>query len=175
LTNSWGFLAMLYALSAFFVLRAAGRFMGAWVLAHFKWTSVMVVFSLAILGCFAGSVAGGLWYAVCLLPLSGLFMSMIYPTLNSKGISCFPKTEHGAVSGVILFFTCTSAALGPLAMGLVSDMFKHARFGFVLATIFAGLLFVGLLINWIYDPAKKRLATLDSSEYQAVGNAGENK
>ena len=39
--------------------------------------------------------------AVYLLPLSGLFMSMIYPTLNSKGISCFPKVEHGAVAGVI--------------------------------------------------------------------------
>jgi fucose permease len=172
LTNSFGFMAMLYALSAFFILRAAGRFMGAWVLAHCQWTSVMAVFSLAILGCFAGSVAGGLWYAVCLLPLSGLFMSMIYPTLNSKGISCFPKTEHGAVSGVILFFTCTSAALGPLAMGAVSDWFKHPRFGFVLATVFAGLLFVGLLVNWIYDPAKKRLATLDTSEYQAAGDAG---
>jgi fucose permease len=172
LTSSFGFWAILYALSAFFILRAAGRFMGAWVLAHFKWTSVMAVFSLAIFACFAGSVAGGLWYAVCLLPLSGLFMSMIYPTLNSKGISCFPKTEHGAVSGVILFFTCVSAALGPLAMGAVSDWFKHARYGFVLAAVFAGLLFVGLLINWIYDPAQRRLATLDSSEYQAAINAG---
>jgi fucose permease len=93
-------------------------------------------------------------------------MSMIYPTLNSKGISCFHKTEHGAVSGVILFFTCASAALGPLAMGAVSDVFKHARYGFVLATVFAGLLFVGMLINWMYDPAKARLAALDSSEYQ---------
>jgi fucose permease len=164
-----------YALSVFFILRAIGRFLGAWVLKQFQWTSVMVIFSLAIFLCFAGSVAGGLAYAIWLLPLSGLFMSMIYPTLNSKGISCFPKAEHGAVSGVILFFTCTSAALGPLAMGAVSDWFKHARFGFVLATIFAGLLFVGLLANWIYDPAKKRLALLDSSEYQAVDNAGNTK
>jgi fucose permease len=95
-------------------------------------------------------------------------MSMVYPTLNSKGISCFPKTEHGAVSGVILFFTCTAAALGPLAMGAVSDAFGHARYGFVLATIFAALLFGGLLFNWIYDPARRRLATLDSSEYRTA-------
>jgi fucose permease len=165
LTSSFGFMAMLYALSVFFILRAAGRFMGAWVLARCNWTSVMALFSLAIFACFAGSVAGGLSCAVWLLPLSGLFMSMIYPTLNSKGISCFPKTEHGAVSGVILFFTCTAAALGPLAMGAVSDIFGHARYGFVLATIFAALLFAGLLFNWIYDPARSRLATLDSSEY----------
>jgi len=28
-----------------------------------------------------------------------------------KGISCFPKTEHGAVAGVILFFTCAARLL----------------------------------------------------------------
>ena len=66
-------------------------------------------------------MTGGTELAVYLLPLSGLFMSVIYPTINSKGISCFPKSEHGAVAGVILFFTCVSAALGPLAMGAVSD------------------------------------------------------
>ena len=97
-------------------------------------------------------------------------MSMIYPTLNSKGISCFPKTEHGAVSGVILFFTCTAAALGPLAMGAISDAFGHPRYGFVLATIFAALLFAGLLFNWMHDPARERLRALDSSEYRATGS-----
>ena len=159
-----------YALTVFFVLRAIGRFLGAWVLKRFKWTSVMAIFSLAILVCFAGAVAGGLSCAIWLLPLSGLFMSMVYPTLNSKGISCFPKTEHGAVSGVILFFTCTAAALGPLAMGATSDAFGHPRYGFVLATIFAALLFAGLFFNWMYDPARERLSALDSSEYRTAGS-----
>jgi fucose permease len=157
-----------YALSVFFILRVIGRFGGALVLKHFNWTSVMAFFGLMIFLCFAGSVVGGLSYAIWLLPLSGLFMSMVYPTLNSKGISCFPKMEHGAVSGVILFFTCTAAALGPLAMAAISDVFRGTQYGFVLATIFAALLFVGLLINWKYDPAKKRLAMLDSSEYKTT-------
>lgn len=154
-----------YAISIFFILRAAGRFLGSAVLARFSWTSVMAVFSFAIFVCFVGSVLGGVSYAAILLPLSGLFMSMIYPTLNSKGISCFHKVEHGAIAGVILFFTCGAAALGPLAMGAVSDLFGHVRYGFVLATVFAGLLFVGLLLNWIYDPAREHLALVDSAEY----------
>jgi fucose permease len=175
LTGYSGSLAFMatYAISVFFILRAIGRFLGAWILARFSWTSVMAVFSLAILICFAGSIAGGLSFAVWLMPLSGLFMSMIYPTLNSKGISCFPKSEHGAVAGVILFFTCAAAALGPLAMGAVSDAFGHARYGFILATVFAALLFAGLLLNWIYNPAQERLLELDSSEYSgqpAVGS-----
>jgi fucose permease len=170
-SGSFAFMAA-YAISVFFILRAIGRFLGTWVLARFSWTSVMAVFSLAILICFAGSITGGLSFAVWLMPLSGLFMSMIYPTLNSKGISCFPKSEHGAVAGVILFFTCAAAALGPLAMGAVSDAFGHARYGFVLATVFAALLFAGLLLNWIYNPARERLLELDSSEYSGQSVVG---
>lgn len=158
-----------YALSIFFILRAVGRFLGAAVLARFSWTSVMSLFSLAILLCFVGSIVGGVAHAVYLLPLSGLFMSMIYPTLNSKGISCFHKGEHGAVAGVILFFTAAAAALGPLAMGAVSDAFGHARYGFILAGVFAALLFAGALLNWFYDPAKERLALLDMTDYSGDG------
>lgn len=168
-SGSFAFIAT-YALSVFFVLRAVGRFLGAWVLTHFNWTSVMALFSLAILICFVGALVGGLSFAIWLMPLSGLFMSMIYPTLNSKGISCFPKTEHGAVAGVILFFTCAAAALGPLAMAAISDAFGHPKYGFVLATLFAAFLFAGLLLNWIYNPARERLVKLDSSEYHAAGS-----
>lgn len=158
-----------YAISVFFVLRAGGRFLGAWMLAKYEWTTVTTLFSLAILACFVGSIAAGVGAAVFLLPLSGLFMSIVYPTLNSKGISCFPKSQHGAIAGVILFFSCAAAALGPLAMGAVSDAFGHARYGFVLATAFAALLHLGLLLNWIYDPARGVLQSLDQSEYEQRG------
>jgi fucose permease len=155
-----------YAISIFFVLRAAGRFVGAWVLAHFNWATVVTVFSLAILLCFGISMLGGVGIAILLLPLSGLFMSVLYPTLNWKGISCFRKPEHGAVSGVILFFTCVAAVLGPLAMGAISDRFGSPKYGFVLATVFAAMLFVGLLLNRVFDPARNRLSRLDHSEYE---------
>jgi len=164
--NQRGFFA-LYALTIFFVVRALGRFVGAWVLAHFDWTTVLALFSFAILVCFAGSVWFGAGIAVFLLPISGLFMSVMYPTLNSKGISCFQKSQHGAVSGVILFFTCVSAALGPLAMGFVGDKFHDPKAGFVLATSFAALLFIGSFFNFLRKPATARLSQLEQSEYAA--------
>lgn len=154
-----------YAISIFFVLRAAGRFLGGWLLNRFRWTSVLAASSLAILICFAGALVGGRSTAVWLLPLSGLFMSVIYPTLNSKGISCFAKAQHGAVAGVILFFTCVSAVISPLAMGVVSDAFGGPVYGFVLATGLAGLLFAALLFNAARDPAAARLARFDASQY----------
>jgi fucose permease len=154
-----------YVVSIFFVLRAGGRFLGAWVIARWNWTTVLVLFSGAILLCFVGSMLGGTNATVYLLALSGLFMSVIYPTLNSKGISCFPKSEHGAVAGVILFFTCAGAALGPLAMGAVSDLFGGLKAGFVLATIWSALLFAGMLYNWIANPTLAVLQHSDESEY----------
>lgn len=147
-----------YALSLFFVLRAAGRFFGAWLLQRLAWDLVMMVLAGAILLCFAGSLAGGEAWALWLLPLSGLFMSMLYPTLNSKGISCFPRSEHGAIAGLILFFTAFAAAVGPLMMAAVSDVLGSIRYGFVLATGFALLLFLGLCWNWWRKPAAARLA-----------------
>ncbi len=155
-----------YALTIFFVFRAGGRFLGAWVTSRFNWTAVLAIFGFFIMLCFLGSVIGGVGTAVILLPLSGLFMSVIYPTLNSKGISCFPKAKHGSIAGLFLFFTAAGAALGPLAMAAVSDAFGgNALYGFVLATLFTVLLFLGLLLNLIFNPTKARLQQLDKTEY----------
>lgn len=154
-----------YALTIFFVLRALGRFLGAWFLGRVAWTVALALLSCAIFVCFLGSLfwngAAGAW----LLPLSGLFMSVMYPTLNSKGISCFRKSQHGAAAGVILFFTAVAAAVGPLAMAAVSDAYRTSRAGFVLATVFAFLLFAGLVGNWLLDPAQRRLHSSDLEDY----------
>ena len=154
-----------YAISVFFFLRAAGRFLGAWMLARFDWSWVLAIMSLAILLCLAGSVFGGVAAAVVLLPLSGLFMSVVYPTLNSKGISCFPKVEHGAVSGGILFFTCAGAVLGPLAMAAVIDALGAPKYAFLMATAFAALLLAGLIYNCLRQPTRAILSSLDAREY----------
>jgi fucose permease len=138
------------------------------MLARLNWAAVVTVFSLAILVCFTVSMLAGIGAAVFLLPFSGLFMSVLYPTINSKGISCFHKSEHGAVAGVILFFTCVAAVVGPLAMGAISDHFGDPKYGFLLATAFAFLLFIGLLLNWIFNPARDLLKNLDHTEYEAA-------
>ncbi|MBL4763911.1 MAG: MFS transporter [Colwellia sp.] len=146
-----------YALTIFFALRAGGRFLGVFLLKHFDWQPVMFWLSLAVFLCYLGTALIGVDAAVVLLPLSGLFMSMIYPTLNSKGISCFPKAKHGAVAGVILFFTAVSAAIAPLLMGIVSDLFGHVTYGFYLATFFAAALTLIATFNLIKNPTKEKI------------------
>jgi fucose permease len=142
-----------YGLTIFFVLRAGGRFLGAWLLQHLQWQAVLALCGLAIGTCFVGSLTGGVEVAAWLLPASGLAMSVVYPTLNSKGISYFASSQQGAAAGVFLFFTAAAAALGPFAMAGVSDALGDIRFGFVLAAVFAVLLCAGLILNWIAPAA----------------------
>jgi fucose permease len=154
-----------YSISIFFLLRAGGRFLGAWMLNRLSWSVVLTICSGMILVCFAASMAGGIAWGVYLLPLSGLFMSVIYPTINSKGISSVPKSEHGAAAGVLLFFTCLSAVLAPLSMGAVSDAMGGPIYGFMLATGFAALLFGGLVLNNVFNPAREVFQRADQTDY----------
>jgi fucose permease len=154
-----------YSLSIFFLLRAAGRFLGAWVLQQARWQLVLMIFSGCILACFACTVTGGVTWGVVLLPLSGLFMSVMYPTINSKGISCAHKSEHGAAAGVILFFTCVSAVVSPLLIGAAGDAFGDIIYGYWLASGFAVLLFGASLLNWLLNPTRAVLEERDMTEY----------
>jgi fucose permease len=153
-----------YALPLFFGFRALGRFAGYWVLARWPWTLVAATCSFGIVVCFALALTGGRTTASYALPASGLFMSLLYPTLNSKGISCFPRGEHGAASGVLLFFTCLSGVLTPLAMGLLSDRTGDPDTGFMLAAGLAGLLFLALFANCVFDPSRGLLSLGEEGE-----------
>ncbi len=154
-----------YSLSIFFLLRAAGRFLGAWVLRQARWPLVLMVFSGCILACFALTVIRGVAWGVFLLPLSGLFMSVMYPTINSKGISCAQRSDHGAAAGVILFFTCVSAVVAPLTIGAAGDAFGDIIYGYWVATGFAVLLFGGSVLNWALNPTRAVLDERDTTEY----------
>lgn len=146
-----------YALTAFFVLRAGGRFLGAWVLSMLSWTTTLTLFSGLVALCYVGAVILGVDYAIWLLPLSGLFMSVLYPTLNSKGISCFPAKQHGAIAGVLLFFTAAAAALGPFIMALIGDFFGNVIYGFLFTMVCALLLFGLCLMNQLFKLTHLRL------------------
>ncbi len=147
---------------------AASSGRGCW--AAFPGPSALLVVGLAIFLCFLGSLLGGVDAGAWLLPLSGLFMSILYPTLNSKGISCFPKVQHGAAAGVILFFTAAGRGTRPARDGARSAMPTAARARASRSRrCFAALLFAGLLVNWLLNPAARRLQSSDHLEYEAPG------
>ena len=154
-----------YAVAVFFVLRAVGRFVGVWLLARLDWTVVLFTCSAAVALLFWVAVAGGRDAAVFALPATGLFMSVLYPTINSTGISCFDKGRHGAVAGLLLFFTCVSAVAAPLAMGALGDVLGDSKYAIVLGAVFATLLVVQCGWNLLRQPFAERLAQRNHADY----------
>lgn len=156
-----------YLVSIFFILRAVGRFLGAWLLARMDWSRVLALCSSAMALLFWLSVVGGREVAVFALPATGLFMSVLYPTINSTGISCFERAHHGSIAGLLLFFTCVGAVLAPLAMAALGDLLGDSRWSMVLAAIFATILAGLCLWNQRYQPVAARLAERNRADYHA--------
>lgn len=165
--GSWAALAA-YSVSIFFVLRAAGRFLGAWLLSRFNWSAVLLICSGAMALLFWIAVWGGREVAVFALPATGLFMSVLYPTINSTGISCYDKGRHGSVAGLLLFFTCLSAVFAPLAMGAIGEAKGDSVWALGLGAVFGTLLAVLCAWNYRFAPFAHRLATRDIGDYGAV-------
>jgi fucose permease len=69
---------------------------------------------------------------------------------------------------VILFFTCASAVVAPLAMGAVSDASGDIAHGFWLAAALAVMLFAGLVFNWLFTPTRAVLQRQDVTDYSAA-------
>lgn len=157
-----------FVVSVFFILRAAGRFLGAWLLSRYEWTAVLAICSTAMAVLFVVAVLGGRSVAVVALPATGLFMSVLYPTINSTGISCFDKNRHGSIAGFLLFFTCVGAVLAPLAMGAIGDLAGGIEYSMGLGAVFAVLLAVLCLWNRRAQPAAEKLARRDTEDYAAA-------
>lgn len=160
--NAW---LAAFVVSVFFILRAAGRFLGAWLLSRFEWTRVLAICSTAMAVLFVAGVFGGRSVAVFALPATGLFMSVLYPTINSTGISCFEKRRHGSIAGFLLFFTCVSAVFAPLAMGALGEALGDTFYSMALGAGFAVLMAVLCIWNRIAQPAAARLAQRNDQDY----------
>jgi len=116
-------------------------------------------------GLFLSAVAGGRGVAIFALPATGLFMSVLYPTINSTGISCFERERHGSIAGLLLFFTCAGAVLAPLAMAAVGDALGNSDYSMVLGGGFAGMLALLCMWNLWRRPVAARIAERNRADY----------
>lgn len=166
--NGPGAVLAAYVVSIFFVLRAGGRFVGAWLLRRFDWSTTLLVSTLAMTALFWAALLGGRPVAVFALPATGLFMSVLYPTLNSTGISCFDRRKHGAAAGLLLFFTCVGAVVAPFAMAAVSDALADTSYSLAVGALFASALAAMCVWNWVRRPMAQRLSARDRDDYAAA-------
>jgi FHS family glucose/mannose:H+ symporter-like MFS transporter len=128
------------ALSVFFGLIMVGRFVGSFFVERFGYLRSILLAALAASACVGISLFGPalLWW---LLPASGFFLSIIFPTITAS-ISGRIKGNMNTILGLLFTFAGLGGIIGPWLVGLASDL-GGIRFGFSLNLAF-GLLTAGM-------------------------------
>ena len=79
------------------------------------------------------------------MPLIGLFLAPIYPTINSAILSSLPKARHAAMTGLIIAFSALGGTLGSFLTGRIFAELGGAR-AFSLIVVPTIILAVALLL-----------------------------
>ncbi len=149
--------------SLFVASLAAGRLLSGLLLRRYSWLSVLLT-CLAALACLIvvtlplaeGAVprADAGWVnaplAAYLLPLMGLFLAPIYPTVCSVALSALPRERQAPMIGLIVIFSALGGTIGSLMIGLLFQKLPGA-------TAFYFLLLPLLLVAAVLPVVRRRI------------------
>lgn len=108
-------------LSGFFVLIMLGRFFGSWWIERVGYLRMIALALCGTFVCLVGGIFGPddwTW----LLPASGLFMSIVFPTIAAAVAAAHPNNV-GSIFGLLFTFGGVGGAMGPWVIGLVSQAY----------------------------------------------------
>jgi fucose permease len=126
-TKSQSVGASTQALSIFFGVMTVGRFVGSFFVERVGYLRSSLIMSIAAGVCVGLGIFGPDWLAFS-LPLSGLFLSIIFPTVTAAA-SDLHSENVGSVLGLLFTFAGVGGMLGPWLVGLASDALT-IRYGF---------------------------------------------
>ena len=132
-----------FYLSCFFVLIMLGRFFGSWWIERVGYLRMIAIALCGTFACLAGGIFGpDSW--TWLLPASGLFMSIIFPTIAAAVAAAHP-TNVGSIFGLLFTFGGVGGALGPWVIGLVSQAYGLS-WGLATTLAFCGIAIAALAV-----------------------------
>src|SRR5260221_13004963 len=115
---------------------AVGRFSAGFALRKIHWFMVLIICLLAAsvlvlvaipLAKTSGDLAVIGWsdapLGAFVFPLIGLFISPIYPAINSVILSTLPARQHGPMSGLIVIFSALGGTTGSIITGNIFQLF----------------------------------------------------
>lgn len=138
-------------LSVYFGLMMVGRFLGSFFVERVGYLKVMLMASLAAVACIALGVFGPL-EMFFFLPLSGLFLSIIFPTVTAA-VSDQHTENQGAILGLLFTFAGVGGMVGPWVIGAASDLLG-LQLGFGTSLLFGGLMSAALLVLLVREPKR---------------------
>jgi fucose permease len=153
-----------------------GRLLSGFVLLRVRWIHflsfcLLIVASIVLIvlpmakATTIGDTNGMTWLhaplVVYLMPIMGLFMAPIYPTLNSTILFALPKHQHSSMSGLIVIFSALGGTTGSIITGHVFEAFDGIT-AFYLSLIPIAVIFI---VIWILNGMikNKTLVPVDKS------------
>ncbi len=131
-----------FYLSLFFVFIMIGRLLGSFVVERIGYLRIMLVVSVASIVSLSAGIFGPPTLAI-LIPFTGLFFSIIFPTATAA-VSHQHVKNTGAILGLLFAFGGLGGALGPWAMGVANDV-VGVMMGFALSIVYCLVMIVALL------------------------------
>ncbi|GAK58306.1 major facilitator superfamily MFS_1 [Candidatus Vecturithrix granuli] len=128
-------------LSLFFGMMTVGRFVGSFVVERIGYLKSMVFAALGAILCVAVGTFGPSSLAF-VLPVSGLFYSIVFPTLTAT-VSELHQENIGTILGLLFTFSGLGGMLGPWLIGVLSD-WTTIRLGFGIITLFCVIVCITL-------------------------------
>ena len=137
-----------------------GRLLSGFILLHVKWihylsiclifvaTIVVLVLPIATANIIDVNITMSWFnapYFVYFLPLMGLFLAPIYPTINSTILSSLPKHMHSSMAGLIVVFSALGGTTGSIITGHIFQAFDGIT-AFYFALIPITIIFISLWI-----------------------------
>ena len=139
-------------LALFFGSMTAGRFIGSFFLSRVGYIKSMLYAGVAALIFVGIGVFSSADLAV-LLPLSGFFFSIIFPTLTAA-VSDMHQENQGTILGLLFTFAGLGGMLGPWAVGLLSN-WVGMQFGFGIILFFLAIVNASFgLLFWLEKQAE---------------------
>jgi fucose permease len=131
------------ALSLFFATIVIGRFLGGFVVHRIGYLRSIFFASLGAFACMAIGLFGPISLSI-LLPLTGLFLSIIFPTITAA--TSDSHTENiNTILGVLFTFAGIGGVVGPWLVGWSSDLFGLC-YGFFINLFLIALMILSILI-----------------------------
>jgi MFS transporter, FHS family, glucose/mannose:H+ symporter len=121
------------ALSIFFGLIMLGRFVGSFFVERLGYLRSVLFAALAASACLLLSLFGPAQF-FWLLPASGFFLSIIFPTITASVSSTY-QANLNSLLGLLFTFAGFGGLFGPWLVGIASDL-GGIKFGFSLNLVF---------------------------------------
>ncbi|MEM7125762.1 MAG: MFS transporter [Chloroflexota bacterium] len=132
-----------FYLSGFFVMIMVGRLLGSFVVERIGYLNVIGGALGGGVLCLAAGIFGPKALTLA-LPFSGLFFSIIFPTVTAA-VSERHQTNIGSVLGLLFTFGGLGGAAGPWLVGVVSD-WQGIQIGLGATLLFCILALVALVV-----------------------------